>query len=76
MGLFNRDKEPKSHKEIESDETVEEDDEEEFDEVICPHCEQSIKSVVVKSLRNGDRPNSVEIIACPKCNKVLGALEY
>lgn len=75
MGLFNRDKEQKKQEVTESVEDKEE-DEEEFDEAMCPHCGEWIKSVVVKSLENPDRDDPVEIIACPKCNKVLGALEY
>ena len=75
MGLFNRDKKQKEQEETETEED-EEDEEEEFDEAICPHCDEWIKRIVVKSLDIPDRNDSVEIIACPKCNKVLGALEY
>lgn len=67
MGLFDREKKT-------SKEKITESEEDEFDEVVCPYCGNKIKSVEYKSLECiGD---SVEVASCPKCNKILGILDY
>lgn len=77
MGLFNRNKEPKEKVTKETEPLEEEsEDEEEFDEGICPYCGEWINSVEVKSLERKGYDDSVEVAVCPKCNKILGTLDF
>ena len=53
----------------------EEDEEgEELDTAICPHCNEEIEEVIQKSLKVNN--GSCELACCPKCNKVLGVIEW
>ncbi len=68
MRLFNKNKEQEK----------EEDNEKECDKAICPHCNEMIRRLEVLSLKNMDenKIDTIEVIACPSCAKIIGALEY
>jgi len=50
------------------------DEDEELDTVICPHCSEEIDKVIQKSLKIND--SYCELASCPKCNKILGFIEW
>ncbi len=55
-----------------------EDNEEEYDKAKCPICREEIDSIKIKHLKNAntDRDESIDARVCPKCDVILGIIDY